>query len=420
MDSSSEDAYIFLKENPFYAESGGQVSDSGTLDNDNCKLEVMDVIKAPNGQHMLYVKVLSGTINKGDKINTHVSKDKRISIMKNHSSVHLLQKSLQELLGNNVHQAGSKVDEKELRFDFNYHGKLSDELIVKVEDLVNKRINAGYDTVIEYMGLDDAKKKGAMALFSDKYGDIVRVVTMGDSIELCAGTHVKNTKDIKKFAIANVDNKGSDTYRVTASSDTNIKDALQREIDKYNEMVSKLLDKAKKIILEAKKLDIDIVFDFDMEKKELSSYRDIIVFKEELEVLKNSVKELEKEFTEKKNKKAVSDLSTFMNIKEEINGVNVIISITNGYDINTLKQIVSHLSNELDNNLVLLCNVNEDNSVNFIVKSNSEKIDCSSIIKRLASVTNGNGGGSKVFGQGGGKDSSNINEELKKIKEEIR
>lgn len=420
VDSSNTECYIFLKENPFYAESGGQVSDSGYLKNDNCKLEVLDVIKAPNGQHMLYVKVLEGTVNKGDKILTHVSKDKRVAIMKNHSSVHLLQKSLQELLGNNVHQAGSKVDEKELRFDFNYHGRLSDELIVKVEDLVNERINKGYDTIIEYMGLEDAKKKGAMALFSDKYGDIVRVVTMGDSIELCAGTHVNNTKEIGKFAIACIENKGADTFRVTASSDSNIGEVLGREISKYNEMKLKLLDKAKRIITEAKKLDIDLVFDFDINNGIPSSYRDIVICKNELDVLEKDVRNLEKEFSDAKSKKAVSDLSSFMKIMEDINGVNTIVSITSKYDINTLRQIVSHLSNQIDNNLIVLANLNEDKSVNFIVKSNSEKVDCSSIVKKLAEATNGNGGGSKVFGQGGGTDSTNLGKALKSIKEELK
>ena len=298
------------------------------------------------------------------------------------------------LLGNNVHQAGSKVDENELRFDFNYHGRLSDELIVKVEDLVNGRIKAGYDTIIEYMGIEEAKKKGAMALFSDKYGDVVRVVTMGDSIELCAGTHVNNTKEIGKFAIASIENKGADTFRVTAASDKNIGNVLGKEISRQNDMMIKLLDKAKRIVTEAKKLDIDLVFDFDIKKDIPNSYRDIVINKNELDSLGIAIKNLEKEFTEKRNKKAVSDLSSFMKIMEDINGIKTIISITNGYDINTLKQIVSHLSNQIENNLIVLANINEDKSVNFIAKSNSEKVDCSSTIKSLASATNGNGGGS--------------------------
>lgn len=419
VDSSNEDCYLFLKENPFYAESGGQVSDSGYLKNDNCKLEVMDVIKAPNGQHLLYVKVLDGTVSKGDKVLTHVLKDKRFAIMKNHSSAHLLQKSLQELLGDSVHQAGSKVDERELRFDFCYHGKLSDELILKLESLVNDKINAGYDTKIEYMSLEAAKKKGAMALFSDKYGDTVRVVTMGDSIELCAGTHVTNTMDIKRFAIASIENKGADTYRVTAATDTNIEEILGEEISKYNDMMIKLLDKAKKIVLSAKDLNIDLMFDFNIDNSVPSSYKDIVYNKLELDHLREALKKLEKEFTMKKNEKSVSDLSSFLEISEDINGITTIISITNGYDINSLKQIVSNLSNRLDNNFILLANINEDNSVNYVAKSNSNRVDCGEIVKDLAVRSLGNGGGSRVFAQGGGTDATIVPKLLINVKEKI-
>lgn len=420
VDSSSEDCYIFLKENPFYAESGGQVSDSGYLKNDNCKLEVMDVIKAPNGQHLLYVKVLDGTVNKGDKILTHVLKEKRHAIMKNHSSVHLLQRSLQELLGNSVHQAGSKVDENMLRFDFNYQGKLSDELIVKVEELVNKRINAGYDVTIEYLPIKEAIKKGAMALFSDKYGDIVRVVTMGDSIELCAGTHIDNTKNIGRFAIASVENKGTDTYRVTAATDNNIVPILKEEISKYNEEMIRLLDKAKRIINEAKENDIDIEFNFNIDNSDPESYKDIVYNKNELAMLREELKKLEKEFNTKKSEKSVSDLSSFLDIKEDINGITTIISITNGYDINTLRQIVSALSNQLDNNFILLANINDDNSVNYIAKSNSNRVSCGDIVKDLAVRSSGNGGGNKSFAQGGGTDGSITSKLLENVKEIIR
>ena len=419
VDSSSEDCYIFLKENPFYAESGGQVSDSGYLKNDNCKLEVIDVIKAPNGQHLLQVKVLEGTVTKGDKILTHVLKEKRLAIMKNHSSVHLLQKALQELLGNNVHQAGSKVDEHTLRFDFNYQGKLSDELITKIEDMVNEKIKAGYETKIEYLPIKEAIKKGAMALFSDKYGDIVRVVTIGDSIELCAGTHIDNSKNIVRFAIAAVENKGADTYRVTATTDTNIVPVLKEEISKYNEEMIKLLDKAKKIIKEAKELDIDLEFKFAIDNSDPQSYKDVVFNKNELSMLREELKKLEKEYNTKKSEKSVSDLSSFLDIKEDINGITTIISITNGYDINTLRQIASTLSNQIDNNFILLANINKDNSVNYIAKSNSNRVDCGVIVKDLAVRSSGNGGGNKSFAQGGGTDGTIVTKLLTNVKEII-
>ncbi len=417
--SSQDDCYIILKENPFYAESGGQVSDSGYLKNDSCKLEVLDVIKAPNGQHLLYVKVINGIIKKGDKILTHVLKDKREDIMKNHSSVHLLQKSLQELLGDSVHQAGSKVDEKTLRFDFNYHGRLSDELILKIENMVNKKIGEAYQTKVEYMALDEAKKKGAMALFSDKYGDIVRVVSIGPSIELCAGTHVNNSKDIKKFAISSVENKGSDTFRITAATDKNIPEVLGKEMSKYNEEMLKILGKAKKIITDAKKIDIDLSFNFNISDEKATSYRDIVINRNELESLKLELKKLEKEFNEKKSKKSTSDLSSFIKVKEDINGITTIISITNNYEVPVLKEIISALSNQLDNSFILLANVNDDNTVNFVAKSTSSRVDCGQIIKELAVKCLGNGGGSKTFAQGGGTDGSKVVNYLVEIKNKL-
>ena len=418
--TSTEDCYIFLKENPFYAESGGQVSDSGYLKNDNCKLEVEDVIKAPNGQHMLKVKVLEGNINKGDKILTHVDKDKRLATMKNHSGAHLLHYALRSLLGTNVHQAGSKVDENELRFDFNYHGRLSDELILKLEEMVNTLINDSYDTNIEYTSLEEAKKKGAMALFEDKYGDVVRLVTMGPSIELCAGTHVTNTKEIEKFAIASIENKGSDTFRVTAATSDGITKLLTEENKKYNDEMIKLLSKVRKLVEEAKALDIDLVFNFNINNDTPSSYRDIVINKNELDTLREEVKKLEKEYNTKKSEKSVSDLSSFLEVKEDINGINVVISITNGYDIPVLKNIVSNLSNQIDNSFILLANVNDDNSVNYIAKSTSDKVHAGNIVKDLSVRSLGNGGGSNSFAQGGGKDATIVSKLLLNVKKVLR
>lgn len=418
--TSTEDCYIFLKENPFYAESGGQVSDSGYLKNDNCKLEVEDVIKAPNGQHMLKVKVLEGNINKGDKILTHVDKDKRLATMKNHSGAHLLHYALRSLLGTNVHQAGSKVDENELRFDFNYHGRLSDELILKLEEMVNTLINDSYDTNIEYTSLEEAKKKGAMALFEDKYGDVVRLVTMGPSVELCAGTHVTNTKEIEKFAIASIENKGSDTFRVTAATSDGITKLLTEENKKYNDEMIKLLSKVRKLVEEAKALDIDLVFNFNINNDTPSSYRDIVINKNELDTLREEVKKLEKEYNTKKSEKSVSDLSSFLEVKEDINGINVVISITNGYDIPVLKNIVSNLSNQIDNSFILLANVNDDNSVNYIAKSTSDKVHAGNIVKDLSVRSLGNGGGSNSFAQGGGKDATIVSKLLLNVKKVLR
>ena len=420
VDNLTGNGYLVLEENPFYAESGGQVADSGYLKSDNFKAEVLDVIKAPNKQHLLYVNVFEGIVTNGEEILTHVMEEKRSAIEKNHSGVHLLHKSLQELLGNNVVQAGSKVDENSFRLDFTYHGRLSDELIIKLETMVNDKIKESSPVGIQYMSLDDAKKKGAMALFEDKYGDVVRVVTMGNSIELCGGTHVKNTSDLVRFAIVSVENKGADTFRIEATTDKNIESKLFEAIKTYNDEMMKLLGKAKKIVKEAESVGIDLDFNFEINNDQPHSYNDIVSNKNEIENLKLKVKNLEKQYMTKKSEKSVSNIDAFLDSKVEINGINVIIAITESYEVPVLKQVVDAISNSVDNSFVLLANVG-NNQVNFICKStaNEDKINCGAIVKDLATKCSGNGGGSKNYAQGGGTKTEEVPAYLLGIKEEI-
>lgn len=419
VDAINEEGYIFLKENPFYAESGGQIYDIGYIKNDECKVEVLDVIKAPNQQHLLHVKILSGTLRKGSEVLTHVLSERRELITKNHSSTHLLQKALQQLLGNNVHQAGSRVDDKSFRFDFNYHGRLNDNLIMKLENMVNDKINEANETIISYVSLEEAKKQGAMALFEDKYGDVVRMVKMGDSVELCAGTHVKNTKDIGKVAIISLINKGADTFRIEGATNENIAKMLKETVKPYYDEIKKLLTKAKNILNTAKENNIELTFDFDFSDKGLVSYQDVIFYKESLLELKEKLKKLQKEYLDAKKEKSTSDLKAFTTNMEVINGIKVMIAICEDYEIDIMKQITDKLCNKYDNCFTLLANVN-NNNVNIIAKSNSEKINCGAIVKELAIKCSGNGGGSKQFAQGGGSNGRDISKYLTEIKENIK
>lgn len=418
VDSLTGEGYIFLKENPFYAESGGQIYDTGYLKNDDCKVEVLDCVKVPNKQHLLHVKVLSGELRKGSNILTHVMQDRREEIMKHHSATHLLQKTLQEFLGNNVHQAGSRVDDKSFRFDFIYHGRLSDEMITKLEASVNEKVNANYETTIEYLSLEDAKKKGAMALFDDKYGDTVRVVTMGDSIELCAGTHVPNTKMIDRIAIVSLENKGADTYRIEGTTTNHINELLHLAVNPYKEEIMKILNKVKTLLVEAKNSDIELSFNFDFEDKELTSYQDVIDYKNKLVFLKEEVKQLEKNYRTLKAKKSTSDLTAFTTNMEVINGIKVCAAILENYDVAMIKNLADALTNKYDNCFIILANVN-NNNVNIIAKSNCDRVNCGAIVKDLAIKCKGNGGGSKTFAQGGGSDATDIASYLKQIKEQL-
>ena len=336
--------------------------------------------------------------------------------MKNHSSVHLLQKSLQELLGSSVHQAGSKVDEDALRFDFNYHGQLSDELILKVEELVNEKINAGYETKIEYLSLDEAKKRGAMALFSDKYGSIVRMVTIGPSVELCAGTHVKNTSEIEKIAIVSLINKGADTFRIEGTTKNNIEEMLEIAVKPYYDEIMKLLEKAKKLLEEATNANINITFDYNMTNINLTSFNSIIEYKNEIIELKEKIKEFEKNIKEEKIKKSIENITAFTANMEVINGVKTMIAITEDYEVDIIKQISDAICNKYEDCFALLCNV-KNNNVNIIAKSNSNKINCGAIVKDISIKCKGNGGGSKNFAQGGGSDASDLSAYLTELKE---
>lgn len=417
VDKCNTECYIFLHDNPFYAESGGQVSDKGTLKNNSCQLEVLDVIKCPNKQHLIKVKVIQGIINKGESIIATVDHEIRQNITRNHSAVHLLQKSLQEFLGGTVHQSGSRVDENSFRFDFTYHGRLSDKIIIDIENSVNEKINAAYQTKIESMTLEDAKQKGAMALFEDKYDDIVRVVSMGNSIELCGGTHVKNTKDIKKIAILKIENKGSDVYRIEGTTDKLIEQELKIATKPYTDEITKLLQKSKTLIKKAESEKIKCCFDFDIEFQVLDSYADVVYYREQLERLKLSLKKLEKSINEEVSNKSLKNIDEFLAMKETFGNMNLIIATINNYEVPIIKQLVDNITNSLENTFVLLANLNKDN-VNIICKTNidNEEIHCGNIVKEICHKCNGNGGGNKMFAQGGGSNAKNIITYLKELK----
>lgn len=419
VDSVTDEGYVFLEENPFYAESGGQIYDIGYLKNDDCKVEVDEVVKAPNKQHLLHVKILEGTLKKGSTVLTHVMQERREEIMKNHSATHLLQKTLQEFLGDNVHQAGSRVDENTFRFDFTYHGRLSDDLIIRIEKRVNERVAQNVDTIIEYLPIEEAKKKGAMALFDDKYGDIVRVVTIGDSIELCAGTHVPNTSMIGKIAIISIENKGADTFRIEGTSNKKMNDLLHRVVDPYQAEIKKLLSKAKNILVEAKEQNIHLDFQFDFQDKELSSYEGVVEYKHKLAELKEQIKELEKKYKNLKMQSTVSDITAFTTNMEVINGIKTSIVILEDYDIDSMRGLADAIISKYENCFVLLANV-KDNHVNIISKSNSDKINCGVFVKELSVKCKGNGGGSPKFAQGGGSEALHLVEYLNELKEQIK
>jgi len=418
VDSLNNSGYVVLDNTCYYATSGGQVNDIGTISGDNFTAKVIDVVKAPNGQHLHKIEITSGVINNDSNCHIAIDKDRRNATARNHSSVHIIQKSLQEILSSNIHQAGSYVDHERLRFDFTFTGKITDEDILKVEALANEKISKNSEVLIEQMNIDKAKEKGAMALFSEKYKDVVRVVTIGDSIELCGGTHVKNTSDINKLAIVSIESKGSNVYRIEAATNNNISLLVAESIKNYALEVQKLLEKAKSILESAKEEGIELTFDVELNPTNLSSYSDIIANKVQLEYIQESVKNLEKKYNEDKLNKSVSNLDEFLSSIEEINNKKVIITKTENYDMNVLKGIIDNLMVKLGEGLVFIANVRGDN-VNFVCRSNIS-VKAGDLVKNASVKSLGNGGGSPTFAQGGGKTLEFLDEIFESIRDSIK
>ena len=419
VNSINHDTYIALKRTCFYAESGGQVSDTGMIIGNNFKARVVDVFKAPNGQHIHKLRLLDGVITIGDEVELVLDKDARRRTEANHSSVHILQYALQQVVSSKIHQAGSYVDSEKFRFDFVYSGKMTDEKVLDVEEFANKMISENIMVSTEVMPLDKAKQMGAMALFTEKYGDMVRVVKIGKSIELCGGTHVSNTKDISKFAIYNVESKGSNLYRIEGCTGDKIEFNLYNAIKPYNDEIVKLLIKAREILDEAKKSGMLLDFEVNINNDKPESYKDIIYNKNELQYVHSEVKDLEKKYYSIKENSILKNLDIYRENIKNINGINTLIMTINNKDINILKSIIDTLINELDNGFIFFINIKDDNSVNFIAKSNSN-INASEIVKYAALKSDGNGGGSPKFAQGGGKTNSEIDSIIKYVEEVIK
>ena len=413
------DTYIACERTCFYAEAGGQVSDTGMILGKNFKARVVDVFKAPNGQNIHKVRLLDGYITIGDEVELVLDKDRRKRIECNHSSVHMLQYALQQVVSGSIHQAGSYVDDERLRFDFTYGGKMTDEKLLEVEAFVNDMINEDIIVSTEIMPLDKAKQLGAMALFSEKYGDTVRVVKIGKSIELCGGAHAANTSEVKEFAIANCESKGSNVYRIEAVTGDRIEDTLFNIIKPYNDEMIRILMKAKEILEDARRNGIKLEFEVDINNDKPVSYKDIIFNKNELQYVRSEEKDLEKKYFEIREKNTLQNLDIYKEHIKSINGYQTIIMKTTNKDVNLLKSICDSLINELENGFIILANVKEDGSVSIIGKSNSN-IHAGEMVKKLSTMCNGRGGGNPTFAQGGGNDSSKLDDALETIKKEIK
>lgn len=419
VDSIDHDTYLTVERTCFYAESGGQVSDTGMILGNNFKARVVDVFKGPNGQHIHKVRLLDGVITVGDEVELVLDKERREHIECNHSSVHILQYSLQQVVSGTIKQAGSYVDGDKLRFDFTYSGKMTDDKILEVEKFANDMIQENLIVSTEIMPLDKAMQMGAMALFSEKYGDMVRVVKIGKSIELCGGTHVSNTKDIGRLAITSYETKGSNVYRIEAATGDKIEGALYDIIQPYNDEIIRILMKAKEVLEEARENGYKLEFDVDINHDTPTSYKDVIYNCNELQYVHDEEKILEKKFFEMKENATLQNLDIYREHYQKIDDYETILMVVQDKDNNLLKSITDSLMNELDNGFIFFINQKSDGSLNFVSKSNSQ-INAGYIMKKITAFADGNGGGSATFAQGGTNAVIKVEDILSEVEKEIK
>lgn len=382
---------LFLDRTPFYAESGGQVADIGLITvGESAIVQVVDVQKAPNGYNLHKAHVVSGTVKVLDSVEAIIDHERRTNIIRNHTATHLLHKALREVLGEHVAQAGSLVGPERLRFDFSHLSGMTPEEIAIVERKVNEQIWANDSVDIKEMSIDEAKAIGAMALFGEKYGDVVRVVKAGDySTELCGGCHVRSTGEIGLFRIVSEASIAAGVRRVEAVTG---KGAYEYVIGQQ-----RLLE--------------------DAANKLKSGVNDVPM---RVEILQNNLKDLSKEIEGLKGKLAAGEAKNLVDQMREIGGVPFLAARLDGADMDGLRTIAEDLKSRLSSGVIVLGSAGAD-KVNFVVAVTKDLIGrgvkAGDIVKQVAAITGGGGGGRPELAQAGGKDAEKLQEALDKSAE---
>lgn len=383
---------IILDKTPFHAEGGGQIGDTGYITGPSGKAEVTDTKSLANGLTYMIAIVTEGSLSKGDEVDITVDKVRNLDIARNHTATHLLQAALRKVLGTHVNQAGSLVTPERLRFDFTHFSPMTNEELAEVEKEVNRQIMKNVDLEIEEMPVDDAIKKGAIALFGEKYGDIVRVVNVpGFSCELCGGSHVPNTSVIGSFRIVGESGTGTGIRRIEAVTG---KAAHERAVAD-----AVLLQEAATLLK--------------------SKEEDILA---KIEQLLTALKEAEREVAQLSHKLATSSLDDILAAKEEIHGVSVTAASVTADSAEGLRDMADMVLDKVGG-IVLLGAVQGD-KVSFVCKVDKELTKqgyhAGKIVKAAAVAAGGGGGGRPDMAQAGGKDPQKLEEALKAGKEAVQ
>ncbi|WP_315513742.1 alanine--tRNA ligase [Leptotrichia wadei] len=377
---------VIFDRTPFYAESGGQVADTGIITSGEFEGKVVNVVKKHDVfiHQVAIVKGIAPAV--GAEVKMKIDADRRKDIQRNHTATHILHKVLRENLGTHVEQSGSLVDDEKLRFDFSHYEAIEPEMIEKIEKSVNDIILSNLKVKIDFENIEDAKKRGAMALFSDKYGDVVRVVEIdGYSIELCGGAHVKSTGEIGLFNIESESGIASGTRRITATTGH----ASLKYVNKLEEKLSKVAGMLK---TDGKNV-VDVV------EKYIAEAKNIV-----------------KEYEQLQTKLVKYEINELLENVDEINGVKVLKAAFANKDVNELKEIVDRGKEKLQSGIIILGTNNGGKAI-FVVgvtKDLISKVKAGEIVKVAAQVAGGNGGGRPDFAQAGGKDGNAVKEAVDK------
>ncbi len=384
--SEGQQGTIITDKTSFYGTMGGQVGDIGEITGkDGAKFKVSETVKVAGGRTAHVGTVVKGSFKVSDKVTLDVDAENRAKTCRNHSATHLLQKALQEVLGDGVEQAGSYQDPDKTRFDFSYHQAMTAEEIKKVEDIVNAKILEALPVVTKEMTLEEAKKTGAMALFGEKYGDTVRVVNMGDfSIELCGGTHVSNTSHIGLFKIVAESGVAAGVRRIEALTGSNARD--------YYLNVEQTLNASAKLVK--------------------ANASDLV---EHIKKLQDELKALKSENESLKSKEAQAALGDVTDQVKEVAGVKLLATSVKGVDMNGLRDLGDQMKTKLGEGVVVLIS-ETDGKVNLITMATDEALakgaHAGNLIKAIAPIVGGGGGGRPNMAQAGGKNPAGINDAL--------
>lgn len=393
VDVIEEEGDVIFDHTCFYSESGGQAPDKGTIMNGETEAEVLDVQKAPNHQFLHHIHLLYGTLHEGDILSLAIDTKKRYLTRKNHSSAHLLQSALRKVLGDHVHQEGSYVDDEIMRFDFSHSSKITDTELKEIEALVNGWINDAIEQKTLLLPIEEAKKTGATALFDEKYGDVVRVVTFGDiSKEFCGGTHVHNTAEIGCFAIEFEESIASGVRRIQARTGLKAYELLKKR--------------------EALLADIQAMM-------KAGSYLEI---QDRLKTLLHEKEVLALENRRLKEKEANFEAKQLENRFVMYNGVHLLAAYLYDTDRDGLMKRMDQLKTVYDDDVIVLIGGKDGNlPIVSHVSSLAQKegIRAGDLVKAVSGILGGSGGGRPEMASGGGKDVSKIDEALAKVKELI-